>query len=231
MSVNDMKGMYASNTIPPKFNWDVLVSAKSIIHIDAHKFTIGYESSDSMYANLWKDSYELLYKYIKQTAALQNYDFHFSLIDNRIIFKNFLGESQSVYGKSIARAIPKWMNYNTEYSGGWSASAELSSTIVVVEDIISAIQINNFFTLGDVSSYALMGTNLSNAHMLQICKDKPQKVYVCLDRDATHKAATMAWDLIPLLPSSSRVITVPLITDIKDMSYEKVKLLFKGHIS
>ena len=123
------------------------------------------------------------------------------------------------------------MNYNTEYSGGWSASAELSSTIVVVEDIISAIQINNFFTLGDVSSYALMGTNLSNAHMLQICKDKPQKVYVCLDRDATHKAATMAWDLIPLLPSSSRVITVPLITDIKDMSYEKVKLLFKGHIS
>ena len=110
-------------------------------------------------------------------------------------------------GRTLIGAKPKWYRYGN-YRGGFKIGT--SDTLVIVEDIPSAISISDW-----VTGYALLGTSLREEHINVISTYR--RVVVALDKDATDKALVMARTLHSLLPTGIMMLD----KDLKSMGDEE----------
>tara|TARA_Y100000389_G_scaffold47057_1_gene42117 strand:- start:799 stop:1560 length:762 start_codon:yes stop_codon:yes gene_type:complete len=103
----------------------------------------------------------------------------YDLKDKRAVFPIFInGVLVDAVGRALAGAEPKWLRYTGKanyFIGG------TGKTVVVVEDVISAITVAKLGFTG----MAILGTSLSVAHMEQL--GNYSQVIVALDPDAAHK--------------------------------------------
>ena len=103
----------------------------------------------------------------------------YDLKDKRAVFPIFINNVLiDAVGRALAGAEPKWLRYTGKanyFIGG------TGKTVVVVEDVISAITVAKLGFTG----MAILGTSLSVAHMEQL--GNYSKVIVALDPDAAHK--------------------------------------------
>tara|TARA_R110000772_G_scaffold55777_2_gene127295 strand:- start:281 stop:1039 length:759 start_codon:yes stop_codon:yes gene_type:complete len=103
----------------------------------------------------------------------------YDLKDNRVVFPIFYkGIMLDAVGRSLSGADPKWLRYTGKAN---YFSAGTGNTVVVVEDVISAITVAKLGFTG----MAILGTSLSVAHMSQL--GDYSQVIVALDPDAAHK--------------------------------------------
>lgn len=96
----------------------------------------------------------------------------------------------------------------------WYKWQRVSPYLFLVEDQMSAIRLAQKY-----HSVSLMGTNLSDTKVEEIREqeDLYEKIYLCLDNDATYKAIKLALKWKRALPNLQ---VRGLGTDIKDMSHE-----------
>jgi hypothetical protein len=103
----------------------------------------------------------------------------YDLKDRRAVFPIFINNVLiDAVGRALAGAEPKWLRYTGKanyFIGG------TGKTVVVVEDVISAITVAKLGFTG----MAILGTSLSVAHMEQL--GNYSQVIVALDPDAAHK--------------------------------------------
>tara|TARA_R110002126_G_scaffold199099_1_gene346834 strand:+ start:1385 stop:2146 length:762 start_codon:yes stop_codon:yes gene_type:complete len=103
----------------------------------------------------------------------------YDLKDKRAVFPIFhKGVMIDAVGRSLTGANPKWLRYTGKAD---YFSAGTGETVVVVEDVISAITVAKLGLTG----IAILGTSLSVAHMSHL--GNYSQIIVALDPDATHK--------------------------------------------
>ena len=103
----------------------------------------------------------------------------YDLKDKRAVFPIFInGVLIDAVGRALAGAEPKWLRYTGKANYFLAGTGE---TVVVVEDVISAITVAKLGFVG----MAILGTSLSVAHMEQL--GNYSQVIVALDPDAAHK--------------------------------------------
>jgi hypothetical protein len=103
----------------------------------------------------------------------------YDLKDKRAVFPIFhKGVMIDAVGRSLTGANPKWLRYTGKAD---YFSAGTGETVVVVEDVISAITVAKLGLTG----IAILGTSLSVAHMSHL--GDYSQIIVALDPDATHK--------------------------------------------
>ena len=103
----------------------------------------------------------------------------YDLKDKRAVFPIFINNVLiDAVGRALAGAEPKWLRYTGKAN---YFIAGIGKTVVVVEDVISAITVAKLGFTG----MAILGTSLSVAHMEQL--GNYSQVIVALDPDAAHK--------------------------------------------
>ena len=103
----------------------------------------------------------------------------YDLKDKRAVFPIFINSVLiDAVGRALAGAEPKWLRYTGKANYFIAGTGE---TVVVVEDVISAITVAKLGFTG----MAILGTSLSVAHMEQL--GNYSQVIVALDPDAAHK--------------------------------------------
>ena len=103
----------------------------------------------------------------------------YDLKDKRAVFPIFINNVLiDAVGRALAGAEPKWLRYTGKAN---YFIAGTGKTVVVVEDVISAITVAKLGFTG----MAILGTSLSVAHMEQL--GNYSQVIVALDPDAAHK--------------------------------------------
>ena len=103
----------------------------------------------------------------------------YDLKDKRAVFPIFINNVLiDAVGRALAGAEPKWLRYTGKANYFIAGTGE---TVVVVEDVISAITVAKLGFTG----MAILGTSLSVAHMEQL--GNYSQVIVALDPDAAHK--------------------------------------------
>jgi len=103
----------------------------------------------------------------------------YDLKDRRAVFPIFInGVMLDAVGRALQGAEPKWLRYTGKAN---YFLAGIGETVVVVEDVISAITVAKLGFTG----MAILGTSLSVAHMEQL--GNYSQVIVALDPDAAHK--------------------------------------------
>ena len=111
----------------------------------------------------------------------------YDLKDRRAVFPIFInGVMIDAVGRALAGAEPKWLRYTGKanyFIGG------TGKTVVVVEDVISAITVAKLGFTG----MAILGTSLSVAHMEQL--GNYSQVIVALDPDAAHKTLSFRQEI------------------------------------
>ena len=103
----------------------------------------------------------------------------YDLKDKSAVFPIFINNVLiDAVGRALAGAEPKWLRYTGKANYFIAGTGE---TVVVVEDVISAITVAKLGFTG----MAILGTSLSVAHMEQL--GNYSQVIVALDPDAAHK--------------------------------------------
>ena len=129
----------------------------------------------------------------------------FDLKDSRAVFPIFYkGVLIDAIGRALRGANPKWLRYSGKAD---YFIAGTGSTIVVVEDVISAITVAKLGFTG----MAILGTSISDAHMSQL--ENYNSIVVALDPDATHKTLKYRQEIE--LWTGVRTIALRLDDDIK----------------
>lgn len=118
---------------------------------------------------------------------------------------------------------PKWYKYSKSdkpviirctQQVGHSAKR---NTLVLVEDVASACAVSEVY-----DSMALLGTNFFASYLPFV--KLYEKIYVCLDKDATDKAIDMAMMLNNFVPTK----LVPLEKDLKHFAPMQMRAFFDG---
>lgn len=121
---------------------------------------------------------------------------------------------------------PKTIAYRNDFHHpflAWYAGPQNKfETVVLVEDQWSAIKLVQ--TVPSLCAVALLGTNMSLDNAQEIGKAAPNKIIICLDKDATRAAFEMRRE--KALYWNCRVDVMPLEKDIKDMSPHDIKFMF-----
>ena len=103
----------------------------------------------------------------------------YDLKDRRAVFPIFInGVMLDAVGRALQGAEPKWLRYTGKANYFLAGTGD---TVVVIEDVISAITVAKLGFTG----MAILGTSLSVAHMEQL--GNYSQVIVALDPDAAHK--------------------------------------------
>jgi len=124
-------------------------------------------------------------------------------------------------GRALTYGVaPKWFKYGS-VDHPWLLHRMGVGRCVLVEDAPSAIRIAaSADALGCVSA-ALMGTRLSQQHIVSLLQHGIKEVVVALDNDATDKAIGLTRELSFYF--KTRLVHLP--ADIKDLPADKVKEL------
>jgi hypothetical protein len=123
------------------------------------------------------DSMDLYYDAKEDRVVYPIYDKHGHLVD--------------AAGKALSKRLPKWKRYaksGVPYTHSIATGDKLS-TVVVVEDCISAGVVGNLGLVG----LALLGTSLLDVHKKVIAQY--EQAIIALDRDALPKLIEMAKEL------------------------------------
>ena len=109
-------------------------------------------------------------------------DIWYDVRRNRVVYgiRDADGNLVDGNGRTLEGRKPKWYRYG-KYRGGSLHNPLGYSTVVVVEDMPSAISISDW-----VAGYALLGTDMRDEHIDDLKKFK--RVIIALDNDATDKA-------------------------------------------
>ena len=111
----------------------------------------------------------------------------YDLKDRRAVFPIFINNVLiDAVGRALAGAEPKWLRYTGKANYFIAGTGE---TVVVVEDVISAITVAKLGFTG----MAILGTSLSVAHMEQL--GNYSQVIVALDPDAAHKTLSFRQEI------------------------------------
>lgn len=125
--------------------------------------------------------------------------------DSRKRGENYRSYEQGVKPKSLIKLF-----YEDAVASSWYKWKRKSTTLVLVEDQVSAIKVAPFH-----HSLALLGTNLSEAKVLEILyADKYDRIYLALDNDATMEAIKTQLKWRDRMPN---MMVLGLQKDIKDM--------------
>lgn len=139
----------------------------------------------------------------------------YDLKDRRAVFPIFIDNVLiDAVGRALAGAEPKWLRYTGKanyFIGG------TGKTVVVVEDVISAITVAKLGFTG----MAILGTSLSVAHMEQL--GNYSQVIVALDPDAAHKTLRFRQEIEAWTGTST--IALRLDDDIKYRVESDIKKL------
>lgn len=124
-----------------------------------------------------------LFKYGISPEDLKYHRISYSPSLNRVVFPIINDQQELVHwqGRALGNGKPKWLG-NTGTAQPWYSDIEGPRTIVIVEDIISAIKVNHI-----INSVALLGTYIKD-HDFQLIAETFDKVFVWFDADATGKA-------------------------------------------
>ena len=120
----------------------------------------------------------------KLNAFRDKWDLHdqglmYDIKDRRAVFPIFSsGVMIDAVGRALDKTEPKWLRYTGKANYFITGTGK---TVVVVEDVISAITVAKLGFTG----MAILGTSLSVAHMEQL--GNYSQVIVALDPDAAHK--------------------------------------------
>jgi Zn ribbon nucleic-acid-binding protein len=114
-------------------------------------------------------------------------DLMYDVKDSRAVF--LIKENNRLLdatGRSLNGSKPKWFRYTGEATVFTRVLGNSNDTVVIVEDVISAITIAHLFPR--TTGLAILGTSLGEAQMQHI--QNYSKVVVALDPDAAHKTLT-----------------------------------------
>jgi hypothetical protein len=112
-------------------------------------------------------------------------DVMYDVKDERVVF--LIRDKHKVIdaiGRSLNGSVPKWFRYTGNATVFSRCMGEPNGVAVIVEDVISAIIVSK--VCPNVTGIAILGTNISHAHM-EYLQDYT-KIIVALDPDATHKS-------------------------------------------
>jgi Zn ribbon nucleic-acid-binding protein len=141
--------------------------------------------------------------------------------ENRLVIfiLDELGSITGAVGRALhpRKEIPKTLNYSIDTP---FICVPGKDTLILVEDCFSAIAVTR---LEGYSGMALLGTNLKDSYIPYIAKYN--KVIVALDADAKNKALKIKNTLDFY---AKNVYVKFLEQDIKDMNYEKLRLIFNA---
>ena len=99
-------------------------------------------------------------------------------------------------------------------ASSWYKWKRTSKILVITEDQMSAIKVAPHY-----HSLAICGTNLNEARIEEIQKqEKYERIYLCLDNDATYEAIKMQFKWRSRVPN---MLVLGLQKDIKDMDDEE----------
>lgn len=158
--------------------------------------------------------------------------------NKRIVFgpqKDNLEEQNYIFiGRSIDNLHIKWWRYprhprTDSFKGLWYHPEKPdSSTIVIVEDAISACLLTKYNVIG----LALLGTNMPEAVRFELftyCNQFRQikNIMIALDQDASTKGINIAHSLTGLTPTDTRVYTKLLTKDIKNCTATEIEEILK----
>lgn len=144
---------------------------------------------------------------------LDNVYLMYDVRDNRAVFpiRNKQGNLIDAVGRALSYNTIKWLRYSGK-SDYYVAPSDNTKKVVVVEDVISALNINYLF---NVTGVAILGTSFNHKHIELLTGY--DTVLMALDPDATKK--TLEYTRI-LKNYVSNVKAVILSDDIK---YQKPK--------
>lgn len=133
----------------------------------------------------WKKPNAAAQKFFDSVYTTGRYeDLYYDLRRNRAVYglRDANGTLVDGVGRTLEGARPKWYRYGN-YHGGFICGT--GSTVVVVEDVPSAVAISDW-----VTGYALMGTSLRDQQLDEL--RKYDRVILALDMDATDKSVKIA---------------------------------------
>ena len=128
----------------------------------------------------------LMQNYIRKWSLYKE-DLMYDVKDRRAVF--LIKENNRLIdatGRSLDGSKPKWFRYTGEASVFTRVLGNTNGTVVVVEDVISAITVAQLFPR--TTGLAILGTSLGEAQMQHI--QNYSRVVVALDPDAAHKTLT-----------------------------------------
>ena len=134
-----------------------------------------------------------------------------------------LGVRRGIVAKGLSpNQVPKsltfkevdepWMGWYLRDLVSIPNSKDKFSTVVVVEDLISALKASRFYP-----TVALMGTHISHNILMELTA-LGERIVLSLDSDATQKA----YDYTEQLACYGNFCAVPLSKDVKDMTQEEL---------
>lgn len=125
------------------------------------------------------------------------------------------GQAYDAVGRSLSRnTVPKWYRYGKSQK---LFTAGDHSQAVLVEDAASACAVSPVAT-----GVALLGTNMKDADLTQL--KKYEKVFVCLDPDATRKALDIHKYLSYFVPST----IIRINDDLKYYPAQEIRKLLRN---
>lgn len=129
------------------------------------------------YSEYMADLYNFINKWELSPKQL-----YFDVKDRRCVFPiyNRSGVLIDATGRSLTYSRTKWLRYGNRANVSLYTSNIYNDTVVIVEDVISAITVSNNFK--NVAGMALLGTNLDHNHIEEL--DGFNKVIIALDPDA-----------------------------------------------
>ena len=128
----------------------------------------------------------LMQNYIRKWSLYKE-DLMYDVKDRRAVF--LIKENNRLIdatGRSLDGSKPKWFRYTGEASVFTRIRGNTNGTVVVVEDVISAMTVAQLFPR--TTGLAILGTSLGEAQMQHI--QNYSRVVVALDPDAAHKTLT-----------------------------------------
>jgi len=145
---------------------------------------------------------------------LQNVYLLYDVKDNRAVFpiRNSKGKLIDAVGRSLNRSRIKWLRYSGKADYYASEKNTQVGSVVVVEDIISAINVSTIF---NCTGIAILGTSLNHVHKQVL--SKYNTVLIALDPDATKKTLQYTIDL------RNYVDTVKAVSLTDDIKYQNIK--------
>jgi len=140
---------------------------------------------------------------------LQSIYLMYDVKDNRAVFpiRNTKGKLIDAVGRALSKSTVKWLRYSGKADYYISEINNNTRSAVVVEDVISAINVSSIF---NITGIAILGTSLNHVHKQTL--SKYDTVLVALDPDASKKTLEYTIELRNYI---SNVKAVSLNDDIK----------------
>jgi len=154
-----------------------------------------YNKRYTRYINRFRMRWQGIY-----AETLQNIELLYDVKDKRAVFPIYQdGVLVDAIGRELDGATPKWLRYGKAAEYAKYCYGQPNGVFILVEDVISAITVAKVWP--GVTGFALLGTNLTDAHK-ECLSDDAMYVIVALDPDAMRKTLVMrkeveAWCDIP----------------------------------